>query len=66
MPVLRRAYENTVEEEEGKMTKHTMRKTKQKEMAIGKPTVRIGKKEPTDLLVNEISKQLDKRRNNQM
>jgi RNA-binding protein len=39
-----------------------MQKTKQRERTARKPTVRVGKKGPTYFLVNEISRQLDKRR----
>ncbi len=62
MFILWRIYEETSEKEDKMMTKQAVRKPKPVRTTVEKPTVNIGKKGPTDLLVNEISKRLDKRK----
>lgn len=60
MPSLRRDYENPFEEEK-EMNKRRMRRAKYLEATLEKPTLRIGKKGATDLLVREVDRQLDKK-----
>ena len=43
------------------MYRRRIRKAKHLDMTLEKPTIRVGKKGATDLLVREIDKQLDKR-----
>jgi len=43
------------------MNKRKIRKAKHGGLSVEKPTVRIGKKGATEPLVNEVSKQLEKR-----
>lgn len=62
MFVLWRIYEKATEKEDKIMTRRVVRKPRHVAATVEKPTVNIGKKGPTDFLVNEISKRLDKRK----
>ena len=44
------------------MTTRRMRKTKRGKTSLEKPTIRIGKKGSTDLIIKEISKYLEARK----
>ena len=53
---------DTFEEEDANMTTLSTRKAKRGKTSLGKPTILIGKKGSTDLIMKEISKYLDARK----